>query len=144
MIWLPYIRRKQRLNLAVKRNMRRFPEDFMFQLTEEESKSLRFQFETLEKGRHSKYLPYVFTELGVSMLSSILRSQKAIDINILIMRVFVRLRNLFASNEELRRKVAELDYEQKKTKEDVRALMSAVDMLLDPPPEAAKERVGFI
>lgn len=132
------------LNQAIKRNLNRFPIDFMFQLSKDEvDQILRSQFVILGHGQYSKYLPYAFTEMGVAMLSTVLKSEKAIEVNILIMRVFTRLRNLLASNEELRRKVAELDHEQKYIKDDVKALMSAVDVLLDPSPEEPKKRIGF-
>jgi len=88
------------LNQAVKRNIEKFPEDFMFQLTQKESDFLRSQFVTLEKGRgeHRKYLSYVFTEQGIAMLSGILKSKKAIDINISIMRAFVSMRKFLSTN----------------------------------------------
>ena len=81
------------LKRAVKRNLERFPEDFMFKLTKEENNALRYQFGTLRHGEHTKYLPYAFTEQGVAMLSSVLRSKKAVQVNIAIMRTFVELRN---------------------------------------------------
>ncbi len=84
----------KRLNEQVKRNLKRFPIDFMFQLNEDEYKSLRSQIATLKhgRGRHRKYLPYVFTEQGISMLSSVLNSEQAIQVNIAIMRTFVNIR----------------------------------------------------
>jgi len=87
----------KRMNEQVKRNIRRFPPDFMFQLTAEEYDSLRSQFATLETGRgkHRKYRPHVFTENGVAMLSSVLTSDRAIDVNISIMRTFAKLRHFF-------------------------------------------------
>ena len=96
------------LNQSVKRNSQRFPPDFMFQLSKEELDSLRFQFETLEKGKgkHSKYLPYVFTEQGVAMLSGVLKSEKAVLVNLAIMRAFVKLRLILESNKELSKKTA--------------------------------------
>ncbi len=99
------------LNQAVKRNLSRFPADFMFQLNAEEAGSLRSQFVTLKgrRGTHRKYLPYVFTEQGVAMLSSVLRSERAIRVNIDIMRAFVSLRGLLASNNELAGKLAGLE-----------------------------------
>ena len=91
------------LKQAVRRNSIRFPEDFMFELTEMEYKSLRSQFVTLKKGRgaHIKYMPFAFTEQGIAMLSSILNSEKAININIAIMRTFVLLRNSILNIEEI-------------------------------------------
>jgi hypothetical protein len=101
---------------AVKRNRDRFPDDFMFQLTREEfdhlkshlvasssAGSLRSQFVTLKRGRHTKYLPYAFTEQGVAMLSSVLRSERAVQVNVAIMRAFVSLRRMLAGNEALAR-----------------------------------------
>ncbi len=96
------------LNLAVKRNADRFPEDFTFQLTDDEAAGLRFHFETSKRGRGGRrYLPYAFTEQGVAMLSSVLRSPRAVQVNIAIMRTFVRLREMLLSNAELARKLAE-------------------------------------
>jgi hypothetical protein len=95
----------KRLNEQVRRNLKRFPEDFMFQLTKEEAESLRSQFATSKTGRGGRrYLPYVFTEQGVAMLSSVLNNERAIEVNIAIMRVFVKLRQMLESNEELNRK----------------------------------------
>ena len=95
------------LNQAVKRNRSRFPGDFMFQLTVEESDSLRSHFVTLKtgRGRHRKYLPFAFTEQGVAMLSSVLRSKRAVQVNIEIMRAFVRLRQLMTPPEPKKRKI---------------------------------------
>jgi len=99
---------------AVRRNIERFPSDFMFELTKEEYSSLRSQFVTLEnteeksnRGKHSKYLPYVFTEQGVAMLSSVLRSKTAIEVNISIMRAFISLRQYALGYTELNRKLEE-------------------------------------
>ncbi|MFH0947566.1 MAG: ORF6N domain-containing protein [Elusimicrobiota bacterium] len=97
------------LNLAVKRNMDRFPEDFMFQLSKEEFENLRFQFETSRWGG-IRYLPYAFTEQGVAMLSSVLNSKRAIHVNIGIMRVFVNIRKLVVSNKVILNKISQLEY----------------------------------
>ena len=97
------------LNKAVARNLDRFPADFMIRLTKVEYDSLRFQFGTLKKGAHSKYLPYAFTEQGVAMLSSVLRSRCAIEVNIAIMRAFVRLREILSTHKRLARKLSELE-----------------------------------
>ena len=99
-------------NQAVSRNSERFPEDFMFQLTPEEVKSLRSQIvilKTGKRGAHSKYLPHVFTEQGVAMLSSVLNSARAIQVNIQIMRTFTKLRELMQSRGELRRKIEAME-----------------------------------
>ena len=97
----------KRLNEQVRRNGKRFPADFMFQLTKEEEESLRSQIATSKVGRGGRRsLPYAFTEQGVAMLSSVLNSERAIEVNITIMRAFVKLRQLLESNEELNRKFA--------------------------------------
>lgn len=99
------------LKQAVRRNLNRFPEDFMFELTEEEWISLRSQIVTLKTGRgqHSKYLPFAFTEQGVAMLSSVLNNERAIEINIAIMRSFVSLRKFALTYEELTKRVTEIE-----------------------------------
>jgi len=99
------------LKRQVNRNINRFPEDFMFELTRVEVDSLRCQIGTLETGRgqHLKYLPYVFTEQGVSMLSSVLNSDRAIIVNIQIMRTFTKLRQILSTHEELRKKIDEME-----------------------------------
>ena len=98
------------LNRAVKRNLQRFPPDFMFQLTDDEAEALRCQIGTSNKGRGGRrYLPYVFTEPGVAMLSSVLSSERAIAVSIEMIRAFIKLRELFASNAELARRLDELE-----------------------------------
>ncbi len=101
----------RRLNEQVRRNIKRFPADFMFQLSEEEYDSLRSQIATLKTGRgkHRKYLPLVFTEQGVAMLSGVLNSDRAINVNIEVMRAFVRLREILSSHKDLVRKLEELE-----------------------------------
>lgn len=118
------------LNQAVKRNIDRFPDDFMFQLTREEYNSLRSQIVTLEngKGQHSKYEPYAFTEQGVSMLSSVLKSKKAVQVNISIMRVFVAVKQLILGNTELSKKLEELEAKYNKQFSDV---YEALNYLMD-------------
>lgn len=130
------------LNRAVTRNRSRFPDDFMIQLSEEEAKSLRYQFGTLKTGRgqHRKYLPYAFSEQGVAMLSSVLRSQRAIQVNIEIMRAFVRLRLLLASNTELARK---LDALEKKYDAQFKAVFDAIRALMQPQEVPKKRPIGF-
>jgi len=100
------------LNQAVKRNIDRFPDDFMFQLTLVEAEAIlrsRSQIVTLKRGENIKYLPYAFTEQGVAMLSSVLRSPRAVEVNIAIMRTFVQLRRLMDSNRDLARKIEALE-----------------------------------
>jgi len=127
-----------RLNEQVKRNLKRFPSDFMFHLTAEEAESLRSHFAILKPGRgkHRKYLPYVFTEQGVAMLSGVLNSDRAIHVNIEIMRAFVRLRQLLSSNKELARKLAELE---KKYDSQFKAVFDAIRQLMAPPLSKARK-----
>ncbi len=124
------------LNKAVKRNPRRFPEDFMFQLTVEEFEALRFQIGTSNGRGGRRTPPYVFTEQGVAMLSSVLNSDRAADVNVAIMRTFVRLREILATNQDLARKVKEHDRQ-------IGALFSAVEKLLALP-EPKKNPIGYI
>ena len=101
------------LNLAVRRNIQRFPEDFMFQLTKDESQSLRFQIETSKIGRGgSRYLPYVFTEHGVAMLSAVLKSQRAVQMSIFIVRAFIKMREVLATHTDLAHKIEEIERKQ--------------------------------
>ncbi len=129
------------LNQAVRRNRERFPEDFMFQLTREESKELnRSQIVTgLQKHRDPKYRPYAFTEQGVSMLSSVLRSKRAALVNVAIMRAFVKLRQILASNTELARKLEELE---KKYDAQFKVVFDAIRQLMTPP-EPKRKQIGF-
>ena len=129
------------LNQAVKRNFPRFPEDFMFQLTKEEAEALlRSQFVILKKGQHYKYLPYVFTENGVAMLSSVLNSERAIMVNIQIMRTFTRLREILNNHEELKQK---LDQMERKYDDNFKVVFEAIRALMAPPPEKPKKKIGF-
>jgi phage regulator Rha-like protein len=100
----------KQLKRAVRRNIDRFPNDFMFKLTNAEHRSLRRQFGTLKRGAHSKYPPMAFTEQGVAMLSTVLNSRRAIEVNIAIMRAFVHLRKMIVSHKELAKKLKELEH----------------------------------
>src|SRR3989339_797136 len=129
------------LNQAVKRNIKRFPEDFMFKLSQEEmlnwksqivtskNESLRSQIVTLKKGRgqHLKYIPYVFTEQGVAMLSSVLNSDRAIQVNIQIMRTFTRMRKLLSTHKELRDKMEKME---KKNGENFKVIFKIINKLI--------------
>ena len=130
------------LNKAVRRNLGRFPVDFMFQLTTAEAESLSFQFGSLKRGQHFKYLPQVFTQECVAMLSSVLRSPRAIQVNIAIMRVFVRLRATLALHHELARKLAELERRIEGHDTSIRSLFDALDQLTAPLPASPRE-IGF-
>jgi hypothetical protein len=129
------------LNRAVKRNLQRFPLDFMFQLTEDEADALRYQIGTSNKGRGGRrYLPYVFSEQGVAMLSTVLNSERAIIVNIEIMRAFVKLRQLLASNTELARR---LDQLESKYDKQFKIVFDAIRQLMAKPVRDRKE-IGFV
>lgn len=130
------------LNQAVRRNRDRFPADFMFQLTWEEARQLlRSQSVTLEGGHHLKYRPYAFTEHGVAMLSSVLRSERAVQVNIAIVRAFVRLRKLLAEHKGLARKIEEME---RKSDGNFRVVFEAIRTLMAPSVrEARRVRIGF-
>lgn len=131
------------LNKAVQRNKERFPEDFMFQLTAEEHDALRFQTGTSKSGRGGRrYLPYVFTQEGVAMLSSVLQSPRAVAVNIAIMRTFIRLRQMALSVEELARKVETLERGFHRHGEDFKVVFDALRQLLNPP-EKPRKQIGF-
>jgi len=93
------------LNQAVRRNITRFPDDFMFQLTKDETKSLRSQIVTLQENQHLMYMPYAFTEHGILMLSSVLNSERAVQVNIQIMRTFTKMREVFINYQEIKQKI---------------------------------------
>ena len=115
----------------------------MFQLTMDEAEHLRYQFGTLKTGRgqHRKYLPYAFTEQGVAMLSSVLRSERAVRVNIEIMRAFVQLRQILSSHADLARKLAALE---KKYDARFKIVFDAIRELMAPPEPSRKRRIGFI
>jgi hypothetical protein len=143
------------LNQAVGRNGERFPADFMFKLTRDEARRLRSQIVTLDgdsaesngnlvsvrspRGQHVKHLPYAFTEQGVAMLSSVLRSPRAVQVNVEIMRAFVRLRQLLLSNAELAAKLAALE---KKYDAEFRVVFDAIRELMTPP-KVPRNPIGF-
>lgn len=131
----------KRLNEQVRRNLARFPEDFMFQLTEAEAQFLRSQFATSKRGRGGRrYLPYAFTEQGVAMLSSVLGSDRAVQVNIEIMRAFVRLRRMLASHADLARKLQALE---KKYDAQCKVVFDAIRELMKPP-DPKKRPIGFL
>ena len=149
------------LNLAVKRNLKRFPRDFMFQLTKEEYESLRFQIETSKNsdalrlqietskgGRGgTRYLPYAFTEQGVAMLSGILNSDKAISMNIAIMRAFVEVRRVLLQQSDLKTQLKEIKDRLGEHDEQLNQIYDTIENLLDEKAEENKwnerERIGF-
>lgn len=129
----------KRLNEAIRRNSKRFPNDFMFKLTQSEAHNLRSQFATSSYGGR-RYLPYAFTEHGVAMLSSVLRSERAILVNIEIMRTFTRLRQILQSNKELAEKLASLE---EKYDDQFKIIFQALKELMEPPPLPPKGPMGF-
>jgi hypothetical protein len=127
------------LKRAVRRNKDRFPEDFCFELTQQEYTSLRYQLGTLKRGEHSKYLPFAFTEQGIAMLSGILQSPRAVQVNIAIMRSFVRLRQVLAAHKDLVQKLEEME---KKYDKQFQIVFDAIRQILTPP-EKPKRGIGF-
>ena len=128
------------LKQAVRRNIDRFPSDFMFELTDNEQKSLRSQIVTLKKGQHSKYLSFAFTEQGVAMLSSVLNSDRAIQVNIQIVRTFTRLRAMLATHEDIKRKIEAME---RKYDENFKIVFEAIKLLFDEE-EKPKVKIGYI
>lgn len=131
----------KKLNQAVKRNIARFPKDFMFQLTKEEAEtsSSRSQNVTLKKGENIKYLPYAFTEQGVAMLSSVLRSERAILVNIQIMRTFTKIQEMLEDHKELREKIESME---NKYDYQFKVVFDAIKRLINPL-EPPKPKIGF-
>ncbi|KKQ18732.1 MAG: hypothetical protein US31_C0002G0077 [Berkelbacteria bacterium GW2011_GWA1_36_9] len=129
----------KRLNEQVKRNKKRFPNDFMFLLTWDETIGLRSQFATLKDKEHKKYRPYAFTEPGVAMLSSVLNSDRAIQVNIQIIRTFIKLRKLLATHQDLLKKIEEME---KRYDKQFRIVFQIMRGLTDSPKESGK-KIGF-
>lgn len=129
---------------AVKRNLDRFPDDFLFQLDWDEVEQLsRSQIVILKRGHNIKFRPYAFTEQGVAMLSSVLRSKRAAQVNIAIMRAFVRLREILASHKDLAHRLDELEKKVGHQDEKIQAVFEAIRQLMTPPPAAKRRRIGF-
>jgi hypothetical protein len=128
------------LNRAVKRNAERFPEDFMFQITGEEAELLRFQFGISKPGRGGRrYLPYAFSEHGVFMLSSVLKSERAIQVNIVIMRASIKLQEMLSTHEDLKRKIESME---KKYDKQFQIVFEAIKQLIETD-EKPKKKIGF-
>lgn len=139
----------KQLKRQVRRNMRRFPDDFMFTLTSKENDSLRSQNGALKRGQHAKYLPMAFTEQGVAMLSSILNSPTAIEVNIQIIRVFARMRQMLLSHKDLLLKMEQLekkflkhDSKIKEFDDDILLIFKTLKKLINPP-QKPRPRIGF-
>lgn len=130
------------LNAAVKRNLKRFPEDFMFKLNKEEFKILRLQISTSSWGG-TRYEPLVFTEQGVAMLASVLNSNRAINVNIQIIRTFVKIRELLGTNESLQRKIMELEKKYGSHDEEIKKIFATINLLLLDEKITKKKEIGF-
>jgi hypothetical protein len=127
---------------AVKRNRERFPEDFMFQLTEKEFQNLKSQIVISSWGGMRRAKPYAFTEQGVAMLSSVLRSKRAVQVNIEIMRAFVRLRTMLSTHKELARKLDQLEIRIADHDEQIQAIFEAIRQLMTTP-DPPRRKIGF-
>lgn len=134
----------KRFNEQVKRNLARFPPDFMFQLSTDEASALRSQFATLKtgRGRHRKYLPYAFTEHGAIMAAMILNSSRAVEMSVHVVRAFVQLRDLLASNRQLAEKFAELERKVSSHDQAIVGILKAIRELMHPP-VPKKRPIGF-
>ncbi len=130
------------LKQAVNRNLKRFPNDFMFMLNEKETNSLVSQFVIPSKSYLGGAKPYAFTEQGVAMLSTVLNSEKAIEVNILIMRAFVKLREILSTHKELAQKLKDLELKLETHDEQITAIFEAINQLLAPP-QSPRKKMGF-
>ena len=137
----------KRLNEAVARNRSRFPSDFMFRITEKDLRDLRSQFATSRVNHGGRrYMPYAFTEHGVAMLSSILKSRRATEMNIQIIRAFIKLRELIGTNKDLAHKIESLEQKYSSHDVDIQTIFTAIKKLIRPSitePEPSKPRIGF-
>jgi len=131
------------LKRQVRRNLKRFPQEFMFKLTKEEWDELVPIWHQFKSMKHSYIMPFAFTEHGVAMLSSVLKSEKAIKISIIIIKTFVKLRQALATHKDLAHKLNELESKVEKHDEDISAILEAIRRLITPPPEPPKRRIGF-
>ena len=133
----------KRLNEQVKRNIKRFPKDFMFQLNDDEYEILKSQIATSRWGGVRRANPYAFTEQGVAMLSSVLNSERAIQVNIAIMRAFVRLKTILSTHVELAHKLKELESKIEKHDEEISSIFDAIRQLMAPSPAKRRVITGF-
>lgn len=131
------------LRQQVKRNAKRFPPDFMFQLTTEEAEALVSQNVIPSRRSFGGSLPFAFTEQGVAMLSSVLKSERALEVNVAIMRAFVKLREVMATHKELAQKIEALERKYKHHDDEIRVVFEAIKKLLEPRPAPGKRRIGF-
>jgi phage regulator Rha-like protein len=135
----------RRLNEQVRRNIERFPEDFMFQLTAGEYESLRSQIATLKTGRgqHRKYMPYAFTEHGALMLGNVLKSEQAVEVSVMVVRAFVRMRELVSGHKELAQKLNQLERKVGAHDKAIAEIIGAIRELMAPPEPKKKRPIGF-
>ena len=131
------------LRQQVKRNVKRFPADFMFQLTKKETAELITNCDRLNVIKHSPTAPYVFTEQGVAMLSSVLNSERAVQVNIQIMRTFAKLKEFLLTNKELSIRLEVLEKKFGQHDEKIQIIFEAIKRLLEPPQEPKKPKIGF-
>lgn len=136
----------RRLNEQVKRNIERFPEDFMFQLSAEEWNALRSQIAILKTGRgqHRKYRPLAFTEHGAIQAANVLNSPRAVEMGVYVVRAFVRMREILATHKALARKLAELEQRIDAQDETIVEILGAIKQLMAPPPAPARRPIGFV
>jgi phage regulator Rha-like protein len=134
----------KRLKEQVRRNIQRFPDDFMFEMTTSELANWRSQFATSNSENMGvRYLPFCFTEQGVSMLSSVLNSETAIQVNIQIIRIFTRMKQVLMDNKDLWIKVERIEQDLAKKDDEITTIFKALKQLLQPPPESPREPIGF-
>ena len=135
----------KQLKRQVRRNIDRFPDDFMFELNEDEFQEWRSQFGTSNEGDKMglRYAPYVFTEQGVAMLSSVLNSERAIKVNIQIMRIYTKMRELLLTHKDILLKLEQLERQVVQNSEDIQMIFAALKELLNPPQEPPRPRIGF-
>jgi phage regulator Rha-like protein len=133
----------KRLIQAVKRNRERFPDDFMFQLSRDEFRNLKSHIVTSSWGGARRSTPYAFTEQGVAMLSSVLRSRRALQVNIAIMRAFVKLREILSTHKELAQNLAELERKIESHDKEIKAIFEAIRQLMMPAPVRPRRKIGF-
>lgn len=135
----------KRLNEQISRNLERFPDDFVFQLTKDEADILRSQIAT-SRPQHGgrRHLPYAFTEHGAIMAASVLNSEKAVKVSVYVVRAFVKLREVLATHKELAGKLAELERKLQRHDTQILTLIEAIRQLLEPPPAPRRKRIGFV
>lgn len=131
------------LKQAVKRNIERFPEDFMFEITKEESEISRSQIVTLKQGQNIKYLPMAFTEQGVAMLSSVLNSKRAISVNIQIIRLFTKIRGILSDNTELRLEIELIKKKLNNHSQNIEVVFKYLDELIEKKP-VKRKKIGYL